>query len=241
MEYSVVNHKDLEMLNISFVICILFVVGHLALVFADKPRNSNTHQLYPEPLPASTLPANAIKIPLFRQATFYTCGVASLDAILYYWQVYDSTEEVLAQQCGATEENGTHPENIVKVAQSYNLTSYLKENSELKDLIEAVNGGWTVILDVQAWTDSENYPVDWKNDWEDGHYVVLLALDDENVYIMDPSTGARYAYLPVREFLDRWHDYEINSDGTRREYNHLAIFVKGETPLHSPPTITYMA
>lgn len=195
----------------------------------------------PPPIPAKELPANAIKIPLFRQATFYTCGVASLEACLYYWQVYDSTESVLAEECGTTEDKGTPPQNIVSVAQSYNLTSYMTENTTVSNLRTAVEDGWTVILDVQAWTDLPE-PVDWKNDWEDGHYVVLVALDEQNVYIMDPSTGARYAYIPLGEFEHRWHDYTTLSNGDLVEFNHLAIFIRGDNPLLvSPPPMTYMA
>lgn len=210
------------------------------LVSSVKRRGAGRGSEDPWPqLPPSALPANALKIPLFRQATYYTCGVASLDAILHYWQVYDDIEASLAEECGTTEEDGTPPQNLVKVAQSYNLTAYLKENTSLKDLEKAVEEGWTVILDVQAWSEQE-LPVDWKNDWEDGHYVVLLALDDQYVFLMDPSTGATYAYVPRLEFMDRWHDYEILSDGSRYNYVQTAIFIKGEHALPSPPPIFYM-
>ena len=191
------------------------------------------------PLPPDSLPKNSIMLPLMRQSTFYTCGVASLQSCLYYWQVYDSTEEQLAIQCGTTEEQGTPPESIVKVAQSYNLTAFLKENCDLNDLKVAIHDGFTVILDVQAWTDLQE-PVDWKNDWEDGHYVGLVGIDDEYVYLMDPSTGGTYAFVPISELLDRWHDYELLEDGSRREYVHSAIYIKGDNPWIYPHLITYM-
>lgn len=97
-----------------------------------------------------------------------------------------------------------------------------------------------MILDVQAWTDAPA-PVDWANTWEDGHYVVLVGLHEKNIYLMDPSTGAAYAYVPLREFEDRWHDYLILPDGSRKEYIHMGIYIKGATPLPSPPDIMYMA
>lgn len=222
------------------------MVSLFALVFLSvaeakqRNRSPNLSQPYdPNPIPPNSLPKNSIMLPTMRQATFYTCGVASLQSCLYYWQVFDSTEEQLAIQCGTTEENGTPPENIVAVAQSYNLTAFLKEGTTLEDLEKAIIEGYSVILDVQAWTEDEP-PVDWKNTWEDGHYVALVGIDDKYLFIMDPSTGGTYAYLPKDEFLDRWHDYEILQDGSRREYVHAAIFIKGENAWPYPRSITYM-
>jgi uncharacterized protein len=222
----------------NFIILITAVAAAL-LIQTEARRNvyGKTSET-PDPLPPTALPKNSILVPLMRQSTFYTCGVASLQSCLYYWQVFDSTEEQLAIQCGTTEENGTPPENLVTVAKFYNLTAVMKENSTLKDLEIAINKGYTVILDVQAWDGEEN--VDWVNEWEDGHYVVLVGLDSDYVFLMDPSTGGTYAYVPRNEFVDRWHDYEILSDGSRREYVHTAIYIHGDNPWLSPHSITYM-
>jgi hypothetical protein len=226
----------------------LLLLVFIAVLNAESTKNriKRLPSLVSPPLPPTSLPNNSIRLPLMRQSTFYTCGVASLQSCLYYWQVYDSTEEVLALECGTTEENGTPPENIVRVAQSYNVTAFMRENNTLDDLEAAIHRGYTVILDVQAWTGSaaDDYygdpPVDWRNDWEDGHYVVLVGMDEKYVFIMDPSTGGTYAYVPRDEFLDRWHDYSTLVDGTRKEYIHMAIFIHGQDPLPYPPMITYM-
>jgi len=49
-------------------------------------------------------------------------------------------------------------------------------------------------------------PSDWSQDWEDGHYVVGIGYDSNNIYFMDPATMGNYTYIPVDEFLARWHD-----------------------------------
>jgi hypothetical protein len=51
---------------------------------------------------------------------------------------------------------------------------------------------------------------------------------------MDPSVGSGYAYLPINEFFERWHDYEIEN-GKRREYKNLMIYIKGQNPLTKYP------
>lgn len=185
------------------------------------------------------LPLNSLNVPLFRQSTCYTCGVTSLQSILYYWQVYEGREDTLATLCKSTED-GTAPENIVSAALTFpNITAYMKENSNLLDLKKSLSIGQPVILDVQAWKDDDD-DTEWINTWENGHYVVLIGMDDSFIYLMDPSTGAHYAYVPINEFLDRWHDYELLSDGSRKEYVHLAIFINGISPLKSPPPLLYM-
>ena len=200
-------------------------------------------------VPPPRLPHDHLVVPLFRQSTSYTCGVASLQSILYYFDVYEGREDSLATMCNTTADDGTHPESIVAVANSFsNISAYMKTESTLDDLRRALASGVPVILDVQAWhesyDDKDDAPVDWANDWEDGHYVVLVGMDSNYVYIMDPSTGAGYAYMPVDEFLQRWHDYTIAPDGSgsRQEFVHLGIYIKGPAPISSyPADIEYMA
>ncbi|HJV23258.1 MAG TPA: C39 family peptidase [Holophagaceae bacterium] len=186
---------------------------------------------------APRLPAGALPVPLFRQSTGYACGASALQAVLYYWRVYDGQESKLYPTLGTTPEWGTPPEGLVAGARAFGLEARLQEGTELKDLRAALAAGETVILNLQAWRDAPARGP-WKEAWEDGHYVVLVGLDDTHLYAMDPSVGAGYAYLPIAEFLERWHDY-TQAGGRRREYRHLAVFIKGKTPLPAlpaPPT-----
>ena len=100
--------------------------------------------------PPTYLPASALNLPLFRQAHSYTCGVASLMSCLFYWQVYDGREDTLATILG-TNENGTTPDNLLKGAQTFNVSAWMKEESKIEDLREAFAEGTTIILDLQAW------------------------------------------------------------------------------------------
>ena len=179
------------------------------------------------------LPAQALPVPLFRQSTGYACGAASLQAVLAYWKAYDGRESALYPILGTTEANGTPPEGLVAGARHFGLEARLKEGCELADLRAALAEGETVILNLQAWREAPSRALAWKDVWEEGHYVVLVGLDDTHLYAMDPSVTAGYAYLPLAEFVDRWHDY-TTAGGRRREYRHLAVFIKGRTPMQAP-------
>jgi predicted double-glycine peptidase len=227
------------------IVLILFVVSLQCLSgSAFKKSTSRSSSTTPPPV---VLPAESLKVPLFRQSTSYTCGVASLQSILYYFNVYDGREDTLASMCNTTASDGTWPESIVQVAQSFpNITAFMKTGSSLADLKASLAAGNPVILDMQAWYEGEDDtspPPDWSSDWEDGHYVVLVGMDSDYIYIMDPSTGARYAYVPLEEFQKRWHDYNSLPDGQgRQEYVNLGIYISGPTHLkHYPADLEYMA
>ena len=180
------------------------------------------------------LPKDALPLPIIRQATNYSCGVASLLSILYYWKVYDGNENSLYKKLNTTPEDGTDPRKIVKVAGSFNLQTELKTNLTISDLRTFLQSGSTVILDIQAWIEEDTKNISWKDRWEDGHYVVIIALDDEYAYFMDPSAGPSYAFMPLRELNERWHDYEDRS-GVREEFEHLGIIISGKNPLRKFP------
>ena len=187
--------------------------------------------------PERELPVHSLAVPLFRQATPYSCGATVLQAVLAYWGVFDGKESELYGPLNTTEKDGTEPPAIVSVAKQYGLSAELREHVEIGELRKAIARHDTVILNIQAWRDS-NRRMPWSETWEDGHYVVLVGMDDDNAYVMDPSTSASYAYLPLSELVSRWHDYE-NRHGVRREYHQAAIFIHGKkaaTQYPQPPT-----
>ena len=183
--------------------------------------------------PAPRLPANALPLPIVGQATDYSCGVASLLSALFYWQVYQGHETDLYALLETTPQQGTEPAKIVEGARSFGLKADLREGSTLADLRAALTRGETVIVDFQAWHEGEGKP-DWPNLWDDGHYAVVAGMDEHYIYLMDPSAGPGYAFVPLAEFEDRWHDFE-DRHGPRQEHRRLAIFLKGKTPLASFP------
>lgn len=170
------------------------------------------------------------------QANNFSCGAAALLSVLYYWQAYEGTETSLYPLLHTTEE-GTEPTSLVEVARLLGLEASYKEGMTISELRAAIRQGDTVILAIQAWhenSEEEKIPPPWTELWDDGHYVVLIGMDQANAYFMDPSAGASYGYIPIPELLDRWHDYE-NQNGRIWRYFNLGVTIRGTRPLAEFP------
>jgi ABC-type bacteriocin/lantibiotic exporter with double-glycine peptidase domain len=152
--------------------------------------------------------------------------------VLEYWQVFDGPESNLFKPLDTTPADGTHPLAITNLARKYGLRAEMRSRMGIQDLRTALRDGMTVIVDIQAWP--EKPVTDWKNNWEDGHYVVLVGMDEHFAYFMDPSAHGAYAYLPLAELLDRWHDYE-NRGGVVERFEGLGILIHGAEPREDFP------
>lgn len=192
---------------------------------------------------APALPPDALRVPNVRQATEYTCGAAALQAVLTYWGVFDGGESKLAKRLGSDPVNGTKVSAMLKAARELGLEAEAREKMTVEDLRAAFQRGDTVIVNLQAWADwqTRKPPVRgaaWAGRWEDGHYVVLTAVDGANAYFMDPSVLPGAAWVPLDELPHRWHDYEREGRGVRR-FDRLGIVIRGKTPA-DPPVLTRM-
>jgi predicted double-glycine peptidase len=180
---------------------------------------------------AGPAPRPLLPVPIISQSTPWTCGPASLMAALVYFGVYDDTESHLTAELGATPEQGIDPASLAAVARKLGLSAEVRTGMSLDDLVEELARGSVVILALQAWA---SRPVDPAKDWEDGHYVVLVGLDDARLYAMDPSVRTGYAFLERDAFLGRWHDYDIRG-GRREAYQHLGVVLRGRPALRAYP------
>jgi len=184
------------------------------------------------PASSTTRSLRLLPVPLVSQAHPWTCGAAALMAALVYFGVFDEPESRLDAELGATPEAGTRVASIVAEARRYGLEAEARTGLTFADLDEDLRHGAVVIVAVQAWA---GHPVpDWRTNWEDGHYVVVVGLTDERVYVMDPSVRTGYAYLTREEFFERWHDYDL--EGTHRTvYERLGIVIRGDAQLTRYP------
>ena len=143
-----------------------------------------------------------LKVPDVMQATRYTCGPSSLSAVLNYFHVV-GRESHLATLANTSPNSGTSPSGLVAAAKAMNVTAQIKEGMNVSQLeTEAIAGRPTILL-LQAWS---NTPVDYTNDFDDGHYVVFIGSDSEYAYFEDPWIIGSIAYTSKRKLLDRWHD-----------------------------------
>jgi uncharacterized protein YvpB len=154
---------------------------------------------------------NLIRLPLVKQTTDYTCGVASLRSVLlYYGEEYGERE--LAKILKADPVKGTGYQAILKFSNrrfadpdKRNFKMRKRTGMTIDDLKEQIDGGRPVIILIQAWAKPG---VNWGKEWKEGHYVVVVGYDKENIYLMDPALIGHYAFIPIGEFLVRWHDVD---------------------------------
>ncbi len=165
-------------------------------------------------------------VPLVRQAYDYSCGAAALASCLYYWGVWDGREPELYPLLN-TDSEGTSGVDIMHTAESFGLEVIYRRNIGLGDLKGYLDLGYTAILNIQAWG-QYNASTDFSEVWEDGHYVVLVNLINNDVLVMDPSIPGQYGLLSRNDFEARWHDW--SDDGETKEY-HTAILLKGDKPI----------
>jgi uncharacterized protein len=193
-----------------------------------------------KPVITGKLNTSILQVPDTRQSTDYSCGASSLQAVLMYWGM-EFMETELMDMLHTTKE-GTKPTDIVRVGQELGFEAELKENLTLEDLEKSVKAGVPVIVDGQAWREGDDLNKPWTDLWEHGHYMVVIGMDDENVIIEDPSLLGSQGFIPRKEFLDRWHDYEKDEKHNRheksiKEYIHTGIFIRGAKPSPPPPLV----
>jgi ABC-type bacteriocin/lantibiotic exporter with double-glycine peptidase domain len=173
-----------------------------------------------------------LPVPLISQAHPWSCGAAALMAALVYFGVFDEAESRLDDEVGADPKNGTRVTRIVAEARRFGLQAEAHTGMTLDDLGREVARGSVVIAAIQAWPDQK--VADWSASWEDGHYVVVVGLSRERVFVMDPSVRTGYAYLRRPDFMARWHDYELEA-GRKIVWDKLGIVIRGNTPLRRYP------
>jgi len=168
-----------------------------------------------------------IYLPLVRQSTNYTCGVAAVQSVVTFFGSAES-ESDLARELHPDPENGTPVGNVVNFFNARGFQTSVREPMSLRMLEEAVGAGRPTMVLLQAWAGEPGEPIQWEKTWDSGHWVVVIGYDRENIYFMDPFKTAQYTFIEREEFLRRWHDV----DAAGRKYIHfgLTVWKKGGRP-----------
>lgn len=177
------------------------------------------------------LPKNFLFVPLTRQGTDYTCGVGALQSVMmYYGDEY--REDELASALKSDPNEGTPYNNIASFSKSNGYKVTILKDMTLDDLKKKIDAKKPVIVLLQAWSEK---PTDYIGDWEDGHYSVAIGYDDKKIYFMDPSTLGYYTYVPVQQFLNRWHDTDLTE-----KLNHFGMIVEKAKPTYNNNKVLMM-
>lgn len=162
------------------------------------------------------------------QTTDYTCGPSALEGALSHYGVSVS-EGWIAEEAHTDPEVGAQPEALAKVAKSLGVEAEWRDGGlTIDDLAREVREGNPVLVLIQAWREKKD--VDWKDDWDDGHYLVVIGVDDKAVYCEDPSLHGSRGVISREEFLVRWHCW--TSADEKAEHQGM-LFRRGKAP--APP------
>jgi predicted double-glycine peptidase len=171
-----------------------------------------------------------LSVPDTIQSNAWSCGVAIVQAVLQAHGIWGYQDDY-ARELGTTPQKATHPARIVAILQKRGLDVELREGMRLDDLRRTVDRGDLVILDFQAWKGASTRV--YANDWEDGHYAILIGYEGDRLFVEDPSLLGSRGWLSADDLLLRWRDYEV-LQGRRREYLRAGIVVKGPLAPRAP-------
>jgi hypothetical protein len=161
-----------------------------------------------------------------RQITEYSCGASALQAVLSYWG-HDLDETAIMKIIGTSEDVGTYPENIVRGVRALGLEAEARENLTLE---EVRRFGHPMIALCQVWRSQRSSAPRPEDDWDNGHYIVVLGVDDEYVYFQDPYLRMGKAFVTQRTFERHWHQIMGGEAAGNPKLLHLGILIRGERP-----------
>jgi predicted double-glycine peptidase len=167
-----------------------------------------------------------------RQSTEYSCGACALQSVLSYWGK-ELDEADLMTLLHTTEESGTYPDDMVRVARQLGFEAEVEENLTLDQVEDATARGIPVIALSQAWRSRLDSASSAEEDWKNGHYIVVLAVDEDYVYFEDPYVRMGKGFMPRKAFEDHWHHVMGGDSEKGRKLMRLGIFIRGEEPAES--------
>lgn len=129
------------------------------------------------------------------------CGPATLKTLMSYYGI-EKSEKELAKMAGWDKDLGIDDKGIKQAAESLGFKVKIKNNSNFKDIKSWLKKGVPVIVNwfTRGRTDYGN------SDVADGHYSVVMGIDDRFIYLQDPEIG-KMRKLKREDFMTVWFDF----------------------------------
>jgi len=162
-----------------------------------------------------------IDLSKISQKTDYSCGPASLLAVVQYFRPgTDLGEDELIEIANTCSKHGTSPHNLVKAGNKLGL-KMKSQRMTIDDVKKCLDNGRLVILNFQAWYPNNNY-----SKYDSGHYAIAIGYDNKGIVFEDPALNSHKGYLTFKELDRRWHG------GTGdNKVDHYGIIVNKPTQL----------
>jgi len=129
------------------------------------------------------------------------CGPAALKMVLDFYGV-DKEEKELAELLGTDPNLGTDDKSIKRVAEELGFKVEIKNFADFDDIQDWLDKKVPVIVDWFT-IGRKDYPED---SVADGHYSVVVGLDEEFIYLQDAEVG-RMRKIGRDDFKRVWFDY----------------------------------
>jgi len=165
-----------------------------------------------------------IDLPSGRQTFDFDCGAKALQLVMAYYGL-DIREDELIKALHSNK-NGTSVNNMIAFAKSKGFEVIAKSGFSVGQIRDLVDQKRPVIVIVQAWADRYMTLDDWKQDTENGHYVIVIGHSDTIMIFEDPASF-RKTWMSEEEFVARWHDIDLE---TGELLEHFALILMGKLP-----------
>jgi ABC-type bacteriocin/lantibiotic exporter with double-glycine peptidase domain len=149
--------------------------------------------------------------------------------VLAYYGV-DVRGDELIKALG-TAENGTPTANLIAIAKSRGFQVEAGPGWTLGKVKRFVDEAHPVIVLLQAWADRYMTLEDWRNDYDDGHYAIVIG-HSKGVLLFEDPASFRRSWLRESEFVARWHDLD---SGTSEKLEHWGMVLLGRKPADKTP------
>jgi predicted double-glycine peptidase len=165
-----------------------------------------------------------IDLVIGRQTFDFDCGAKALQIVMAYYGV-DAREDELIEELEC-DDRGTPAKNMIATAEKRGFQVIADSGWSLEVVRKYVDNSCPVIVLVQAWAERYMTLDDWRNDNDDGHYVIIIGYLGNIIVFEDPSSFRR-TWLTEDEFVARWHDID---PGTQEKLDNFAIVLLGKQP-----------
>jgi predicted double-glycine peptidase len=175
-----------------------------------------------------------IELPVGRQTFDFDCGAKALQIVMAHYGIDIPEGELMEElRCDA---DGTPVQNMIAVAEAKGFEVIAQCGLSLEEVKQSVDAKHPVIVLVQAWAERYMTLEDWKEDNDDGHYVIVIAHHGGVIVFEDPSSFHR-TWLTEEEFVARWHDVDPR---TQQKLEHFGLVLLGKEPVPPQKSFEHM-
>ena len=115
---------------------------------------------------------------------------------------------------------------MISVAEQNGFDVIEKYDTGIDEIKRFIDTSHPVIVLVQAWAEKYMTLEEWHEDYDDGHYVIVVGYY-ENKIVFEAPSSFRKTWLTEEEFLIRWHDKDPETDNI---INQFALILTGRKP-----------